>query len=62
MTIREAEQKARAQAIRENYERLSSRADWADMNKTQRAALMELECGMSRQGFLPILKELGIEL
>lgn len=62
MTIKEAEIKARVQAVKENYERLSKREDWATMPKTQKNALMEIECGMSRPTLTLILRDLGIEL
>lgn len=62
MKIKEAEYQARLKAIRDNYEMLSSRDDWASCSKIEKAAMMELECGMSRQALAPLIKELGITL
>lgn len=62
MKIQEAIDKARLDAIRENYERLSSMPEWADLSKMEKYARLEIECGCSRQTYLPYMKEMGIEI
>lgn len=62
MKIQEAMDKARLDAIRENFERLSSSPEWDSLTRVEKYARMELECGCSRQTYLPYLKEMGIEI
>lgn len=62
MKIQNAINKARLDAISENYERLKQREDWATLSKDEKFAHMTIECGVSRQALTPYLKEMGIEL
>lgn len=62
MKVQDAINYARLDAIKDNYERLKEREDWATLSKDEKFAYMTLECGMSRQALTPYLKELGIEI
>lgn len=62
MKIYVAMENAKTEAIRKNYEHLIAAPDWSGLSKMEKYARMEIECGCTRQTFMPYLKDMGLEL